>query len=1758
MLGRATQLPLDVRLLREPAGASAGILVRGDREYSFEYVDLPDASESTVARLRSRVARFARFRLLQLPQIHYVAVAGCRAQVVYERLQGAPVLDYIRQGVLTDVDIIILAADIARALSKLHESGGVHGGISLESIVAAEGRGWCLRDYGACFSFSAGVSSDKANSQAADLRSFGQVLAACLLREPDEKGIRMANLRREKRQFASIVECLLGGGGAPIANATDVLIALQRQFGESVVSESPLPVVGRHAELQQLRRSCKDGLGLRTVVLRGPPGAGKTHLVQAFVQSAPYPGGQVLMARCRNWEVTPFAVVRQVLESLVLVRGEVDQERLRELLGLAGPLSRLIRPLSPLLQAYIPAGNIPDAEAADDLYSQGLSEVLVKVLERFPGMLVIEDIQWLDEASRKILKRVFDRVGGTTFLLLTARSGADETHEAQRFLGTLERSIVWDHTLPPFNEHEASNLASDYLGRLPIAAGHAHALALLGDGTPLSVLEVVRSVLDEGLLWPAWTEWALDVSQVASLSLPSKTSDIIAQRLRHLAAASGTVLRLAAVMGGEFDTRALAAIYDQASVDHAVDDAQTLYLAECTGLTSLRFVHQSVVDALLEGLDERAIRRLHALAATSLGALAPTAEASPDGERVLKLAGHFAAAGPECDEEAAFQANLAAGIVASEAYDNSAALRFLGYAHSLATSLARQRTGVRRRMAEVQLRLGDFDEAHSGFLAALELEKDPVERARILSNLAVIHEAHYDSRAAIKAVRAGFAELGERIPRMTLPTIGMFIQFVVSLPRESSVELLRDADARRAEVLCSLLFQCNRLSVLESNTGAFIDGTMRCLRIALQLGPGQALSKAYTMGGFLLAVLGRTSKASRLIGRALEITRQIDDPPTTAHVLANQAGATTWLGDLDGALALGAETINHYHSWMIPSELAIIAFNQEILESVRGRAKEAWDWLERAIPRAVQYEGSPVISELFAARCRLAAVRLGAEKEKADTLARIESACFSVSPESGYYSWLYGARVRAYTEKGDLGDEFERIVAEFDSQGLDPKKVHLVTTEYYLAVAHARVHACLRAASRQEDQVQALKRAADTLRKAARIPLLRAHAYAIDAYVALVDGRHSRAAKAFARAQELGEAQNAPWVLFAVARGRAHLHRRTGIDVQARREAQLAVSIAEQHRAAYWATWVQEEFASLLDDSKSRSGLLERPTRGTGDEAVARHLLDSLVRINRVLSQRKGPHEQACLILDELMEVLRAERGFLYMRHSTGGRNTVLNSARELVRIAARDSSPSHLPAAAGIAESSLNAVLRSREVHLAEPSGSESSGGGALVLAPLIIQDSIVGVVALAASRFRPAFDRRDGELLQALCSQVPITLELAQALRDRERLSEDLRHSQKMEAIGRLTGGIAHDFNNMLAAICVAVESVLAETHPESSSRPDLETIQRAAERASRLTRQLLTFSRRQALDARALDLNRMIRDIVPMLARLLGELVEIVVDLDDSLHTIKADVGQLEQVLVNLAVNARDAMPNGGKLKLTTQNVELESEQKPVLAAGHYAMLSVTDTGEGMDDETQRRVFEPFFTTKTAEAGTGLGMAMVYGIVRQSGGYIELESEVDAGTEFRIYLPRSTEAIETVPPPSSVRGTRTQGRVLLVDDEPLVRHALARTLRRIGCDVTMATGGREAVRLMAQHPSVDVIITDVIMPDMNGVEMIEKLSTMGVRAKVLYISGYADGVLTSRTGLGDRVEFMQKPLMNGDLASKVFDLLGADQESRPGATS
>jgi two-component system cell cycle sensor histidine kinase/response regulator CckA len=379
---------------------------------------------------------------------------------------------------------------------------------------------------------------------------------------------------------------------------------------------------------------------------------------------------------------------------------------------------------------------------------------------------------------------------------------------------------------------------------------------------------------------------------------------------------------------------------------------------------------------------------------------------------------------------------------------------------------------------------------------------------------------------------------------------------------------------------------------------------------------------------------------------------------------------------------------------------------------------------------------------------------------------------------------------------------------------------------------------------------------------------------------------------------------------------------------------------------------------------------------------------------------------------------------------------------------------------------------------------------------------------------------------------------------------LEEMFRQTQRMEAVGQLAGGVAHDFNNLLGVILGYTGLMLERLSPSDPHRKDIEQIQKAGDRAALLTRQLLAFSRKQVLQPRVLDLNAVVAGTEDLLQRLVGENIELLVVLNPALGRVEADSGQLEQILMNLAVNARDAMAASGKLTIETSNVDFDAQyaaEHPSTAPGPHVLLAVTDTGCGMDAKTKARIFEPFFTTKEFGKGTGLGLSIVYGIVTQSGGSVCVYTEPGIGTTFKIYLPCVAPELEIAPPSETTenvgRGSQT---ILIVEDDAALLQITHRSLEDAGYAILAAASAAEAIHISESHSGpIHLMVTDVIMPRMNGVELASRLSAQRPEMKVLYVSGYTDDTIVHRRAL-EGLAFLEKPFSPKTLARKVWEVL------------
>jgi eukaryotic-like serine/threonine-protein kinase len=1846
-----------VEVLEELGRGAHSVVYRIRRARRFYALKLPtptpsasDATTVTGRFLREAVA-LARVRHSALPQVMEVGQVGRVPYIIMELVAGETLAERLRRGALEEERVIDLGLQLSGALAKIHDAGLAHRDIKAQNILFDSlSSAVRLIDFGFVEPSAGPPTPDLTGSTQSsssprttpdfkeDLRALGAVLFQCATGQApfaevdprpvlERRGSKPDLPARLSPQLSGILSRLLLD--SPEGEYRDAR-ALASDLARSPTSAAspagtardqpgsgPIPLLGRERELGRLRSALRTSTGGASpiVVVRGPRGSGKTRLMQALLEETAS-SHRSTVAASEQSQSEPLGAIRSVVEGELAAYERLSPsarlQAIARFRSLAAGVAPVLRLLSPRLAHLLRTGEVSRPNDEAGLVSdEALAEFVARLLgDGPPRILVFDDVQWLDAGSRRVLSHLTAKRSPRVLYLLAARDDSASWADFARTLRTLDMERIWEVALDPLDEEKTAQLLSAYLAVEQAGDDLLRFVLSVGNGTPLSIFQVLHTMLESGALVPHWGTWKLDPAITANLELPKGSVELLARRIAALPAATVAVLTTAAVVGMECSQRLLARACDLSEVDVnlALGEARRAMLVTATE-TGHRFVHDSVREALLARLDPAGLASIHQSVAEALdddgeGRAAERSHltfsaliglpasgnagndpewpdgAGPNARKTYELASHYADGLWERKPRRVLEVCLDAAHIAFRTFDNELALRFFDVARRCARLLA-QELGLdfELAVAEVHLRMGSLEPAIERLNRVAEGSTDPIQRAHAFSRMAWA-EAQLDVDRAWAALFAGFSALDAPAPTGSLG--GVFKSLLRWLGRASwrrvgwRTRLAPAAERPRLRVLCQLHDQATRLAVECARPSRLLQAVLANLPLAERLGPSTALSNSYLSYSFVLTLLGMRTRSRRYLQVAESVAKTVDDPVVYARLLQVRAVIAAWGGDMREALQYGARSLDEYGHWRELSDYCLTACTQAQIEGVRGRCLDAWRWLEHAVSKLGKHEGATQVLEFVELSVRASLTAVGRDADADVVLSRLSNVSARTPTRGALAVANYGSRIRAHTECGDLADGFEALVAEVEALKLDPRKVHLAATEYYVHVAHARVHACLRAETGERPaKLFALKRALADLTRAARIPLFWAHVRAIEAYVAMFEAKRARSEKLFSLAYRLGADEGAPWVLYAVHRGRAHALRERGFEDSAHDEARLAEALAREHGAAYRLRWIREEFALSPRGSLSSSeaspfspkSRVFRELEAPRSPPRARGYLKSLVRIGQHATREFGVAEQARLVLSELIDAVRAERGFLFlteerMAATSDERDEALRQSepaipldsrrfQELVAVARLAAGGRELPAdttydhgllldtfsaaASGIDDSSLPHVVNSLR--------DERT----VLVVSLAIRGERMGVVYLDRSRHGGTFDDSDSRLLAALSIQVPLVFELARFLRDRERAHETERSAEKLEAIARLAGGIAHDFNNMLSVILSVSDQIL--THRSTRNvDDDMRTVQSAAERARDLTQQLLAFSRGQYLRPEILNLNELVERLAPLFRQLLGEHRELVLRLDPGLCRVKADPAQIDQVLTNLIVNARDAMPAGGEVVIESANQTLAAgrgAEELRLAPGRYARLTVSDTGSGMDSTTLAHAFEPFFTTKPD--GNGLGLPTAYGIVKQSGGHIDVESRPELGTSFRILLPE-TEQRQSQPAPP-LRPSDHPGRetVLLVDDEPLVREATRRTLRSLGYQVIGAKSADDALKLAAEHATtIDLVITDVMMPGMNGLELARELGKLRPSLKVLFISGYTAGVLAERGFLRESVDFVQKPVARDALAARIRELL------------
>jgi eukaryotic-like serine/threonine-protein kinase len=1746
-------------------------------------VKVPRAAGRSHAWFRREALAPARVKDPGLPAVMEVGEVDGTPYLVMELAEGETLAQRLRRGPFSEPEALGIAEQLCRTLAAVHRRGLVHRDIKPGNLVFDAGSGAVrLVDFGFAVQVDRPAPMDAAGTRAyaapeqlapshaldarADLYAVGAVLCECLTGERLPVDVSPDSMRARLRASGvrEPLERILAGlaaadPGQRYASAAAVLRDLRRVQGglpplgpeveEGPDGEGSPPLFGRAAEVARLRHSwdrAREGHG-EVALVQGPPGSGKTRLLDTFLVGL----GDVrhLRVRCDEANPAPLAALGHMFDGyLAWLRGQPDPERTAALWALRRAAGAQLGPLVSLVSAELAAvlGDTGTAEPPRDIHDafvEGVAEFLFRfVAEVGPTLLVVDDLHWVDPVSREVLVRVAHRaVEAPLLVVLTARDGETSVPAVRRFVDSLGTDRLTTLALRPLEREALGKLLAAYLGVDAVDPVLAERVAALTDGTPLAALEVLEALVDAGVLAPHWGEWRFDPEAAEKMRLPRSALEILQRRLAALPAASRQVLEVAAVVGTTFGDALVGRVVGigHGDVAFATAEPRGAGLVEPLTRHRHRFVHERVREALLAGLSRDQVQRLHARVAAAMDAGGDVTE-----DRVHELATHYALGGSDVDPQRALEVTRRAAERAFERYDNETALRFFGHAADLA-----RRAGApldpehHRRVGEAHLRVGALCESLAAFEAALGGVAGTNDRAEVLGRIAWVHQMRDEPGEAWRFLEQAFTALGADVPGGSAPSM---LRTAVTWARARAGptrEPVADrAEHRRLQILCDLHYQNARLAIEYGNTRRFLQSTFAVVDLASRMGPSAALAKAYAMYGFAMTAMGRTAAGLEYLERGGRMAERVADPVVFAYCLQLQSVAHYWLGRMREADALVRRCLDEYGHWLEASELCGNVFNGRTVDALRGRPHQELAWCDRAIARVRRSGQAPGAFEVVEAGASAAFACLGMD-EQAAALHRSLSFVTRREGNRGFTGlMLWSVRVRAFTERGDFGGQFEDLVTAFEGEEHDPKRAHIVLAEYYVHVAHARAHQCLGAApGDRAGRLGDLRRALRDLRAMSRVPIVEAHRHAVEGYWWHFRGEPARARRHLDRAEQLAEQENAPWVLYAVARAEAHILRAAGHEEAAREKARIAAMLAREHGAVHRLRFIAEEFdLRVSTPPPSRSTRSELTSSGRSDRR--RRQLRTLLQIVRTSSRELDLQEQAREVLDELVQTMEADRGLLVYEADTG----------EPVRVVAGAATGEPDPQATEL----LGRVRASGEAFLGPDSATVWDVGTAahtapLLAVPLVLKERIVGVVCLERTAHANPFDEEDRDLLVALSYQVLSALELTRLLQQRERLEQGLRQAQKMEAVGRLAGGIAHDFNNMLTVIEASLEAMKDRSASEEEPGADLEMIQDATHRAKALTRQLLAFSRRQVLRAEVHDVNALLSDLAPMLRRLIGDDVRVDLDLCPRPHPVRIDRSSLEQAVVNLVVNARDAMPKGGTLTLRTTNVDLDArwaQERGIDRQGPHLQLTVADTGEGMAPEVRARIFEPFFTTKQL-SGTGLGLSTVYGFVTQSQGHVEVDSEVGQGTAFHLYLPRS-EGVparpSTIPPrPEAVKGS---GTILLVEDERLVRNSVRRLLKRMGFEVLAAEGAAEALALAHEHGDrISLVITDVLMPEVSGPELAAQLRQHLPHMRLMYMSGYTDGHLAAHGVLEDGVALLQKPFTSAELRERIGELLG-----------
>jgi predicted Ser/Thr protein kinase len=1737
-----------VELLDELGRGAHGAVYRGRRgtDYYAVKVALAPSDPSAFVRFQREAIALARAKHPGLPRVLDVAKSGA-PYLVMELVEGETLAARIARGTLSEEDTRALGLQLADVLAHIHRLGLVHRDVKPRNIIFDEKSGRArIVDFGIAigtasnnFAAPEGTVPYAAPEQLrglsidgrADLYSLGCVLYECLCGQPPLGPLSLSRLGKAdplsdeaklersgvSAEFVRVIVRLVSQDAkGRFADAQAVIeelrssraeLACEPARGAAFFRSGSGALVGRERELAALRKTWSEATGgsQRALAIEGPMGSGKTALLHTFCDQVRTEGYGAVYVSCAFYEPAPFGVARRVFDAFLAQMGE---QRFREA---AAGFEALLPAISPSLRRVFPdAPAVPDSDDAHHVILESAFKCLQRLLELDEATaLCVDDCQWIDAGSASILRKLLGAGLANTLIVVAHRAEKVRSAEIDSLLGNGAEGLT-ALELGTLDEGSVCAIIANYLGSDAVPDEVVTRVAALSAPTPLGILEAVRTLLEERAILPDWQGWRLQAQVAEGVSLPDSVIETLRARITGLEPLVPEVLVAAAVVGMDFELAVLPEItgrtYDEAS--HAMREACRAALIT-GGALCYRFVHQAVRDALLAACTDSKLRDLSGRAAEVLDRKLVDGSEVQDPELIYRVADLYWRGEWRYMPERAIEVIESAAHRAFEAYDNRQALLLIERAaeirHVISSAPGEQTLYVH---GEVLIRLGNLAAGRELLGKALALSSDPLHRAEVLCRIAWSHEGQLDSTQAWSALQRAFAELGVEPPSASA---GSFVRSGGAWLRHAlgRVPTLTGDDKtprRRQKILCALYYRAFRVGMLGTNLPLTIQAALLGLEAAQSLGVSASLSRAYLAYSFLLTAMGQNAKGRHYLSRGEDVARVTGNPVAIAHAIQLHTTIACWDGRMSEALEAGSKCLLEHGHWQDFSEHCQLAYNQQLLECVRGRAFEELVWVEHVLRQVELNAEASNVLEFIELGARALLVHLGRSVEADQMLRRLREVTVKIPKASAYYVLSFGPRVRALTDAADFGPALDTLDAEFRQGNHDPARVHLAVAEYYVHLAHARVHACLRALDRERAlRVKELERAAKDLRAAARVPMLRAHSLVVDAYLALFTGDDERSSKFFAEADALAIEEESPWVRYAVARGRAHRCReRKNLEV-ARSEARRAEQIAQENGSVHRLRWIREEFglsqtsSAIPLPSQAPSTDVRRLASPTSSAADARELRRwrARTRLARLEESAAGLEEGCDALLAELLAGLAAREVHLFSLHPSAGVHWVTG-----LRSTGQTAGPSEVDTfVRGVAAQKAGALLDDTEAFRSR-------------LAVPLVERGEVELIVYAEAPGCGNFDREDCDLVSQLATTFFGSLNTEAIVRDRKGGGRSLR-------IGRS----ATDF---ALALAQQVDQLAAEDEHGS-----------VVGRLATLSRLLQETTRLRVHSPALVNLNDVAARACRRLRGVVGEGLEVLSSLDSTVNPVYLDPDHVELALLHCAMGANHRTRGRGALILEVSNVVVDdafAADFRGLKRGAHTMLTVSAIAEPPEPNDRRGTVD-----RDSPSGFGeLAEQVCRDVALANDGVFALQSGTFGGPNLQMLFRCAATSIEVERNPVQT-GTET---ILIVDRDERVRQWVADQARRAGYRVLLAEdldGGRLVFEIHAGK--IDVMVLETALHLGEGLVSLPQAPT----ELVLHTSHYPWNALRAAGVALPRARYLQKPYSIGALLSSVRAMLG-----------